>query len=674
MSLLILLAFSGNTVLKSLLPTLRKSRTKIAQQALVGGILLCLCSCANQGSGPDGGPYDETAPRVVGMTLPTSAGSAGKRGTKISIKFSEPVQIENAAEKVIVSPPQMEQPEITAMGRKVSIHLLDTLRPNTTYTIDFADAITDVTEKNPLGHFTYIFSTGEVTDTMEVSGHVLDAQNLEPMKNVLVGLYPADSPFSIFRTEAMHRVARTNGDGHFSIKGVRDGEYRVVCLQDMDQDFRLSMKNELLGWARSTIRTSSFPDVRYDTTWIDTTRWSRIDTVQYTHYLPDDVVVCGFMEANQPRHKLKENREQPDRLRFFFTAPSDSAPTIRGLNFDERKLLLEHSAGFDTLCYWITDTALVNTDTLQLLLTYDESDDSTGLRALTTDTLEMLPRTPLAKRLKQQAEEKAKWEKGLEKRHKRGDYSQETPSPTFIRLESKMKGRITPLDNIRLTFNEPIDSFPLSALHLMLKVDSTEVEAPYTLTRVPQQLRSFELRAEWRPHQQYRLHIDSAAVTSIYGRFNDEEDTKFSIVSEEDYGTIFITIPDADSTTVVQLITEGDKVVREQRVKMHGARGGLAEFYYIQPGTYYYRCYFDRNGDGLWTPGNYDLQEQPEEVYYSPVKIEVKANFDFDQTWRLSSLPLTQQKPRNMVKQKGDKRAQQTAHDRNIQRLKDRKK
>lgn len=657
---------------------LRTSLTGEGRRRAVGHIcgveavvaLCLLTSCANPGSGPDGGPYDETPPTVVGMTLPQQAGKAGKRGTKVSIRFSEAVKLDNAQEKVVVSPPQIEQPEISVVGRNVTVQLLDTLRPNTTYTIDFADAISDATEGNPLGRFTYIFSTGEKTDTMEVSGHVLNAEDLEPLKGVLVGLYPAGSPDSLFRTQPMARVGRTDGNGRFSIKGVAEGEYRVVCLEDKDQDFKFSMKGERIGWLRDVIKPSSFPDIRYDTCWRDTVRWDSIRTVRYTHYTPDDLVLLGFIEGGQPRHRLKENRQDPDRLNFFFTAPSDSAPRLTPLNFDASSLRLEHNPGYDTLTYWIGDTAVVNTDTLRLLLTYDESDDSTGLRALTTDTLELLPRVSLERRQKQQDAEHEKWLKQLEKRHKRGDYSEETPPLTFLRTECKVAKTITPIDNISLTFSEPLDSLALSGVHLLLGDDSIQTESPYELLPLKGRLRSYELRAEWRPEQQYVLRLDSATAQGMLGHHNRKEEFQFSIARTEDFGTVFITIPDADPSTIVELLDNGGKPVRRETL----VNGRRAEFYYVTPGAYYYRCFFDRNGDGRWTPGSYDQQQLAEEVFYSPVRLEVKANFDFDQTWTLAALPLTQQKPASMVKQKEDKKNNLTGHEKNIRRLEDKKK
>ena len=145
-----------------------------------------LYSCASIGR-PDGGPYDETPPRFIGST--PEAGALNNKRTKVSLMFDEFIKLEKATEKVVVSPPQIQQPEIKASGKRIQVNLLDSLKPNTTYTIDFSDAIVDNNEGNPLGNFAFTFSTGTEIDTMEVAGTMLDASNLEPIKGMLVGLH-----------------------------------------------------------------------------------------------------------------------------------------------------------------------------------------------------------------------------------------------------------------------------------------------------------------------------------------------------------------------------------------------------------------------------------------------------------------------------------------------------
>ena len=153
---------------------------------LAVGCLLLAVGCARMGS-PDGGWYDDDPPVVIG-SIPADK-ATGVKTKKVTIYFDEYIKLADATQNVIVSPPQIEMPDIQAKGKKIVVELKDTLKPNMTYTIDFSDAISDNNEDNPMGNYTFTFSTGEQTDTLEVSGSVLSAENLDPVAGILVGLY-----------------------------------------------------------------------------------------------------------------------------------------------------------------------------------------------------------------------------------------------------------------------------------------------------------------------------------------------------------------------------------------------------------------------------------------------------------------------------------------------------
>ena len=169
-------------------------------------IVAVLYSCASIGR-LEGGPIDETPPRfVAGSPLP---GALHNKKKKIVIEFDEFIKLDKANEKVVISPPQVQQPEIKSNGKKVVITLQDTLKTNTTYTVDFADAIQDNNEGNPLEAFTYTFSTGAELDSMAIAGTLLEASNLEPVKGMLVGLH-ANLADSAFTTLPFDRVPLLN--------------------------------------------------------------------------------------------------------------------------------------------------------------------------------------------------------------------------------------------------------------------------------------------------------------------------------------------------------------------------------------------------------------------------------------------------------------------------------
>ena len=629
------------------------------------GLTSLIAACANQGAGPDGGPYDETPPRIVGMTAPERLQN-GKR-TKFSLVFNELIKVDNPTEKIIVSPPQIETPEIKVSGRRITVELLDSMRPNTTYTVDFSDAITDNNEGNPLGQYTYIFSTGQTTDTMQMSGYVLNAEDLEPVKGILAGLYQQHHD-SVFSKRAFDRVARTDASGFFSIKGVApDRDYRLYALQDADGDFHFTQPSEMLGFLHNDLRAGAFRDTRYDTLWVDSVRYDSIRIIPYTHFTPDDLVVRAFKIDVNTRHYLKAQRDVPEWFTTFFTGPSRKRPTIQGLNFDASKaFVVNASAGNDTLTYWLADTTLLRQDTLRFAYTYDNWDDSLAQMLPKTDTLELVPKTTFAKRAANEAKELEKWNKQREKREKRGDFSKSQPPMVALQLRADVSSSLVPNRNILIQFDQPLQRFDTKKLHLRLKKDSTYHDAPYALDTVPNNILAYRLRAEWRPGQEYQLVIDSAAMTSLYGRVNLATDNKFSIAKLEDFGTVFLSLSNAHESTVVQLLGSDGKPVAQAPTK-----NGRAEFYYVQPGKYYLRCFFDRNGDGKWTTGSWSPRRDPEEVYYFPKEIEVRANWDLNESWDVTALRLDKQKPDALVKQRSDKQKIDT-HQRNIERLRQR--
>ncbi len=622
-------------------------------------VFTLLAACANPGSGPDGGPFDERPPQIV--SLSPQLGQRNASPKRIVLNFDEYIKVADAQEKIIVSPPQVNEPEIKVGGKKISVILRDTLKDSTTYTVDFSDAIEDYNEGNPMGNFTYYFSTGNRLDTMEVSGHVLKAEDLSPVKGILVGLHSELSD-TAFRRLPFDRVARTDVEGRFCIKGVAKGEYRIYALNDQDKDFRFSLKGEEIAFLPTTITTSSFADVRYDTLWADTTHITAITPVGFTHYLPDDVVLLAFREEGQMRALLKTQRDVPEWFKIYFSAPSDSTPRLRGLNFDEEKLLPIRSGGNDTLTYWVADTALLKQDTLSFEISYLANNDSTFLLETRTDTFDLVPRLTYARREKMKEEDLEKWKKKAERLARRGIPSPSAPPREYLKVNG-FKGRFSPAGNIHFTVSEPLARLDTAAVRLELQVnDSTLSPARFLLLADSLNPLAFTLKAEWRPGQQYLLSLDSAAFVSIYDKENEEEEVHVSIGKSDTYGTLFVKLLNADSTMVVQMLADEKRIYRQV-----AAKNGVAEFYYLDPGKYYLRAFADTNGDGKWTPGDFDEGRRAEALYYFNAQIEVRANWDIDQTWDIKALPLTQQKPAQLRKDKKQKKV--STAERNAERL-----
>lgn len=620
-------------------------------------VFLLLVSCAKMGQ-PDGGWFDETPPKVIGA-LPAD-GTVNVNQKKINIYFDEFIKLDNPSEKVVVSPPQLEQPEIKGAGRRIQISLVDSLKANTTYTIDFSDAISDNNEGNPMGNYTYSFSTGAAIDTMEVSGHVLESENLEPVKGILVGLY-ADHADSAFRTKPMLRVSRTDSRGRFVIKGVAPGSYRIYALQDQDGDYKFSQKSEKIAFSHDIIVPSCKPDVRQDTTWVDSLHIKSIDQVDYIHFLPDNIVLRAFTEPLTDRFFLKAERQKANSFTLFFSYGDSILPQIKGLNFDaENAFLVEASEKKDTITYWLKDTALVNQDTLLMDITYRMT-DSTGVLVNKTDSAqEILSKEPYAKRMKNMEKELAAWTKKQEKKKKKGEPYDSVMEVKPLDVQLSVSSQFDPDQNVIFSFPTPLAKVDTAAIHLYAKHDTLWYRAPMEF--LPLENRKYELRGEWRPDIEYSLEVDSAAFEDIYGLASKPIKQSFKVNSLDTYGTLLVNITSLhDLPLIVQLLDAQDKVVKETKTV-----NGVAEFYYLKPQKYYMRLIVDRNNNGKWDTGNYASDQQAEEVYYYPEAIECKAKWDLTESWDPLARELSLQKPGAITKQKPDK--EKKVKNQNVQR------
>lgn len=621
-----------------------------------------ISSCARMGQ-PDGGWYDDDPPRILGST--PEDGATGVTTRKITILFDEYIKMANASEKVIVSPPQLEMPEIREAGKKILVELKDSLKPNMTYTIDFSDAISDNNEGNPLGNYTFTFSTSEQIDTFEVAGNVLDASNLEPVKGILVGLYD-DLSDSVFKTKPLMRVSRTDGRGRFVIKGVAPGEYRVYALQDADGNYTFNQKSEMIAFSHKTYSPSSKPDIRQDTIWKDTLHIDNIIQTPYTHFYPDDIVLLAFQEIQTDRYLLKQpERTEPNRFTLYFSYGNPQLPQIKGLNFNEQDaFILESSQKKDTLTYWLRDTTLVNQDTLRMELSYLMT-DSAGVLFTQVDTVDVLAKTSYEKRQKERKKEIENWEKKQEKLKKQGEAYDSIMPPTPLKVTYNVKQQMDPDYVTTFEMPSPLTRCDTSAIHLYTKIDSLWYNTPFEFHQKDSTLRTYEFITEWQPGTEYSLEIDSAAFVDIYGMASVAYKQGIKVRSMDEYATLLMQLSGkSDTTVVVELLDKSDKPLKQVR-----ASEGVAEFFYLSPGSYYMRAFVDRNGNGRWDTGSYDEDLQAEEVYYYPKAIECKEKFDVTLPWNLTGTPMNLQKPGAITKQKPDKE-QHKLRNRNAERAK----
>ncbi len=625
---------------------------------------LLLAACASIGS-PEGGPRDYTPPQVV-KTSP-QAGSVNFTGQKVEITFDEIVNIKDQQKKVIVSPAPKTQPLIRAVGKKVTIEFREPLEENTTYVIDFSNAIEDNNESNQLDGYAFAFSTGEDIDTLAVSGIVLRANDLEPMQHVIVGLH-SNLDDTAFTNIPLERVSRTNDLGKFSILGLKPGNYHVFAINDVDGDYRM-VRTEDIAFLDEIVVPTTDQYTSQDTLFTFDRRIDTVITATHTLFLPNDLLLSMFNEGYRSHYVRQTGRPADNKLHVLFGAPNDSLPQldiIRPAEHQQDWYRVERNVDNDSLFYWITDSALIKTDTIIVAMTYLRS-DSADLLQQVTDTIRFGYRKPSSvikeeeKKAKERNERAKRLAQLLEKQEKANAQGKELDEGELeelkelqhvdpdnvpkLAMDLAKSGTIDIGDSIIFKFDTPIDHINPDGIHLEIKRDTLWV--PLSGTSQLQPVDDLNPMRYWLPmtvlpDSTYRLSIDSAAVTSVYGLVNDALTKEIKVKGEEEYANMYFTVNVKDGA-FVELLGSGEKVMRTTVVK-----NGAFQFNNVNPSTYYLRLTIDTNGNGKWDTGNYSQHIQPEEVYYYPKKLRLRRNWDLDENWNIYQTALDLQKPEDI--------------------------
>ncbi|MDO5664582.1 MAG: Ig-like domain-containing protein [Bacteroidia bacterium] len=588
-------------------------------------------SCANMAA-PTGGRYDETPPRLIRSTPTGSALNVNRK--IIEIEFDENIKIEKPTEKVIITPPQLAMPVIRTVGKKAIVELEDNLLPNTTYTIDFTDAIVDNNEGNPLENFSISFSTGDQLDTLAVSGKVLTASNLEPAQGIYVGMHSNMDDTAFVKT-AFERISRTDSRGRFTVKGLAPGKYKIFALDDKNRNYKYDTPQEAIAFLDSIVIPSSIPAVRQDTVFKDSVTIDTIKTVNYTRFLPDNVLLRSFSSGFQRKYFQKHERPDRKRLNILFAAPTEE-PTfelLKPTSDNENWFVMEKSKENDTISLWISDSLISIQDTLIMKMNYLKT-DTLNQDLMQSDTLSFNFREPRQTR-------KEKKEEG------------EKEEIRLLAVNHNVKPTHEIYSPIQLEFEHPVIDFNSSKVRLTREVDSVFSPVNFTMTNDTLNPRKYVLRHKWEPGGKYKLAIDSATVHCIYGLWNNKIEQAFSVKALDQYGNIMFQLSGLPTgkTAYVELLDKSDKPFRKVRVKNNEAL-----IFDINPGIIYARLFIDDNEDGEWTTGDYEKKRQPEMVYYYPRAYEIRAYTDHEESWNVTEVSLDKQKPLDITKNKPEEK------------------
>jgi len=606
----------------------RKLPVLLAGWAGIAAILF-LFSCANVVA-PTGGPKDETPPEVLRSTPPINAPNF--QGNEVRIEFDEFVQLINIDQKLLVSPPLPNKPQVRLRGRSVILHWQDTLRANTTYNFFFGNAIADITEGNAIPNFQVVFSTGPFVDSLTIAGVVTDAFSREPEDEVYVMLYHPGNDSVPYKESPVY-LAKTDKEGRFRIGNIATGSYLVFALDDQNANFLFDLHNERIAFIDTLVAAvwetlpqpspDTVPDVQVQqaqpamsgarpSRGEATPPQARNAAMDVQESLPpeEDTISLNnakralnlelkmFLEPDTVQRLVSTSVPRKGNIRLNFRVPFDSIG-FRDLSkaLPETWFVAEPSAGGDTLHLWVLPPV---PDSLFL----EVSD-----RSLVLDTITIATR-PRAVRGRQP--------------------EAETAPKVSVRLNTTGAASLPYFMPLEIIADNPIMTFDSTFISLM---DADSVMVPANFSFSDRLNRRLTLQTPLEQEKRYHFLMLPGALADIYGQSNDTLRSIFSTTKTEDYGTLILNlhVEGKQGQLLLHLTNDQGKTLRQMLVPP----GGVCVFSHLPPATYHIRLIHDLNKNGKWDSGHFMSRRQPETVIVKPQSVQIRQNWDSEVNWRV---------------------------------------
>lgn len=612
-------------------------------------MLMALMGCASTGT-PGGGLYDEDPPEL--RTSNPAYGATNVKDQRIVLRFNENVKLDKITEKMTISPPQGKMPQVLSNAKTVSIELLDTLKANTTYSINLGDAVQDNNEGNPMEELSLLFSTGPYIDSLQLVGHLLNAADLEPITGAYVGIYKVydgeGAPVmhdtvsvesladSVLLKYPFERIGKTDAYGAFKIEGCAPGTYRIYGLIDGNGNYTYDLISEDIAFFDQLVKPTSPAD----------------------SLATDSLLLRSFNEGKVNRYLDETSRPDSNRITLRFAAWMEQQPKFTLLKTDstgiiadttlcaDTLLIAEPNPTLDTLTYWLTSPALRSLDSLLLAVEYAYT-DTAQVDVPRSDTIVFV------KPIVHNEEPQDKPKKRGRKRGK-GD-SEETAADsvkadtlkpvTYMELKMLSQGAIDIGAKPRFEVSAPLDTLYTERFHLQRQQDTLWVDMPIRWVADTLHPRRYTLVAEphFSPGGNYRLSNDSAAMIDIYGQPLKAGKFTFKEKKPEDYAHLLFNVTGVQGPAYIELLDNKDKPKQRAAVV-----NGVAKFVHVPAGNYFARLVVDVNGNGKHDAGSLFEHRQPEEVFYFGAPINLRANWEMSQQWDVRETPLLQQKPNDV--------------------------
>jgi uncharacterized protein (DUF2141 family) len=565
-------------------------------------LFIFIAGCAKIGS-PSGGPKDIKPPVVVKST--PANGQKNFKGKKITITFNEYVVLDKINDKFMVSPPMKEKPRIFLKGKSVVVEYNEDLRDSTTYTFNFQDAIKDLNEGNIIQNYQFVISTGPVIDSLSITGNVYKANDLEPPGDAMLLLYDNLADSAVIKLLPSY-ISQADKNGYFRINNIKAGKYRLYALEDLDNSKNFNLPDEEIAFMNDPIEVTAernYIPVIKDTIITKPKTAKEVDTT----VLKGEYKLFLFQQEKKNHYLTSSSRRIPYKLTYTLSLPPDTL----GFDFlipgkDSNSYFTERNKQNDTLVVWLTDSTLFSQSQINTIIRYPYTDTS-GMIILKQDSILMrfvIPRSTRAR----------------------------VKPPSYKIMSTILKGSLKPEQMIVMESETPVNYPDTSKIRIYELAGTDKIKIPFTFMKDSSNSCRLILKANLVQGKNYLYIADSAAYSDIYGKQTDSTGTKFTVRSENTFGSLLFKIKNYQGPRIIQLLTSNEKLITERIMK----NDGEIEFKYLDQGKYRLRVIYDLNGDEKWTTGDFAKRRQPEPVSYYWQELEVKEGWKMDQDWDLS--------------------------------------
>lgn len=578
---------------------------------------LTMASCAKI-SAPSGGPKD-TVPPVI---LESQPENATKRfsSKSFTVTFDEYIALDKINENFMVSPPIGKKPEISIKGKSLVVKWEEELADSTTYTFYFQDAIRDNNEGNIFSNYSYCFSTGDVLDSLSLTGNVFNSDNLEGPSDIFVMMYSNLSDTAPSKMLPSY-ISKPDFSGGFTIRNIKPGHYRLYALNDMNGNKLFDGGEEKFAFMDSVINITAeeYYGVKLDS--IERTpkaqekgKGGKATSVK-TKVKPE-IYTFGqykmFLFAGEPKKQYltSSERESAGSLMFTLALPADTSAFDFSLpGISDTTWFMQPNSTRDTFRIWITDKTVYETDLLEALIRFPYT-DSTDALIYKSDTVKMifLTRAPTSRTAKAKM-----------------------PS---LKLEENINNAIRPGTQIWFKGESPLNIPDTSKMDFVQTVDTVRTILKPVFVRDEKDSRKIFLKAQLTPGATYTLICREAAFSDIFNIKNDSIAYKFKVNTAEEYGRVIANLTGFDGSAIVQILNEKEVIINQKIIKSPGK----AVFELLDKGKYRLKVIYDLDNNGRYSTGDFYNKRQPEPVSYYPGELEVMVNWELEQDWDISKV------------------------------------